>query len=134
MLVVHGLLGIALVDYIRKIGLIRGLNYYTKIAIVLYIADCLLRTAIYLKILGLMSDVEIEGEIQDFGGFLAIYIENDAGSLSVTIILLCIYCTCFLSTFYIICLTNSLEKEVLEVNAAKEARTSGSFRKNSSSI
>ena len=115
----HGLLGVALVDYIRNLWLIKTLNYYTKVAIGLYIVDCLIRTAIYLKILGMLNDVEIEGEIQDFGGFLAIYIENDAGSLAVTIILLCVYCTCFLSTFYILCLTGRLEKEVREVNAAK---------------
>ena len=54
--------------------------------------------------------------------------KGDAGSLTLTIILLTVYATCFLSQFYIICLTNKLQKEVEEVIAAKEARSgSGSL-------
>ena len=133
-MVFHGLLGTVLIDYMKKIWLIRCLNYYTKIALLLYVADVILRTAIYIKILTIVDDVELPGEDQDFGGFLAIYIDNDAGSLTVTCILLTVYATCFISNFYIICLTNSLEKEVKEVIAAKEARSlRGSFAKDKSS-
>ena len=43
------------------------------------------------------------------------------------------YATCFVSNFYIICLTNKLEKEVKEVIAAKEARSlRGSFARDKS--
>jgi hypothetical protein len=61
-LVFHGLLGTVLIDYMKKIWLIRCLNYYTKIALILYVADVILRTAIYFKIITIVDDVELEGE------------------------------------------------------------------------
>lgn len=58
MLSVHGILGMTLLDYIKRIWLIRTLNYYTKVALILYILDALLRSAMYLKILNLVRPVE----------------------------------------------------------------------------
>ena len=55
---IHGLLGMTLLEYIKRIWLIRTLNYYTKVALFLYIGDALLRTAMYLKILNLVRPVE----------------------------------------------------------------------------
>ena len=58
LLSVHGILGMTLLDYIKRIWLIRTLNYYTKVALILYIIDALLRSAMYLKILNLIRPVE----------------------------------------------------------------------------
>ena len=57
-LVIHGLLGMTLLEYIKKIWLIRTLNYYTKVALILYAVDVLLRSAMYFKILKLVAPVE----------------------------------------------------------------------------
>ena len=57
-LVIHGLLGMTLLEYIKKMWLIRTLNYYSKIALILYILDVILRTAMYIKILKLVAPVE----------------------------------------------------------------------------
>jgi len=54
----HGLLGMTLLEYIKKLWLIRILNYYTKVALILYICDVLLRSAMYFKILDLLAPVE----------------------------------------------------------------------------
>ena len=56
-LVIHGLLGMGLIEHMKKIGLIKCLNYYTKHALIFYTVDILLRTAIYLKIVGMLGGV-----------------------------------------------------------------------------
>ena len=58
LLVTHGLIGMTLLEYIKKIWLIRTLNYYTKVAIFLYSLDVLMRSAMYFKILKLVRPVE----------------------------------------------------------------------------
>ena len=55
---VHGLIGMTLLEYIKKVWLIRTLNIYTKVALGLYILDALLRCAVYFKILALLAPVE----------------------------------------------------------------------------
>ena len=44
--------------------------------------------------------------------------------MTITSILLAIYGTCFISTLYLICVTNRLEKEAREAAYAKEVRQS----------
>ena len=58
-LVVHGLLGFTLTDYIRSQWLIRTMNYYSKVGFFLYLLVVLLRTAIYLKIRKLIIPVNM---------------------------------------------------------------------------
>ena len=57
-LVFHGLLGMTLLEYIKKVCLIKFLNIYTKVALFLYALDALLRSAMYFKILNLLEPVE----------------------------------------------------------------------------
>ena len=75
-LVIHGLLGMTLLEYIKKVWLIRLLNYYTKVSLILYSVDVLLRTAMYIKILKLLAPEEEESHDQNFGGYLAVYCNN----------------------------------------------------------
>lgn len=72
-LVLHGLLGMTLLEYIKKTWLIRTLNWYTKIALIFYAVDALLRCSMYFKILSLVNPEEEPTHEQDFGGFLAVY-------------------------------------------------------------
>ena len=58
LLVIHGLMGMTLLEYIKKVCLIRTLNYYTKVVLFLYTLTVLLRTAMYFKILKLVQPVE----------------------------------------------------------------------------
>lgn len=58
LLSIHGLMGMTLLEYIKKVWLVRALNYYTKVVLALYIVDTLLRSAMYFKILDLVSPVE----------------------------------------------------------------------------
>ena len=58
LLSIHGLMGMTLLEYIKKVWLVRALNYYTKVVLALYIVDTLLRNAMYFKILNLVSPVE----------------------------------------------------------------------------
>lgn len=58
LLSIHGLIGMTLLEYIKKVWLVRTLNYYTKIAVFLYAGDALLRSAMYFKILKLVNPVE----------------------------------------------------------------------------
>ena len=58
LLCIHGLLGMMLLEYIKKVWLVRTLNYYTKVALALYVIDCLLRSAMYFKVLKLVNPVE----------------------------------------------------------------------------
>ena len=51
-------MGMTLLEYIKKVWLVRALNYYTKVVLALYIVDTLLRSAMYFKILDLVSPVE----------------------------------------------------------------------------
>ena len=57
-LTIHGLMGMTLLEYIKKVWLVRTFNYYTKIALLIYTVDALLRSAMYFKILKLVSPVE----------------------------------------------------------------------------
>jgi len=58
LLVLHGVLGMTLLDYIKNLCLIRFLRFYTKVALFLYALDALLRTAMYFKIKRLLPPVE----------------------------------------------------------------------------
>ena len=58
LLTIHGLMGMTLLEYIKKVWLVRTHNYYTKIALILYTVDVLLRSAMYFKILKLVNPVE----------------------------------------------------------------------------
>ena len=58
LLSIHGLMGMTLLEYIKKVWLIRTFNYYTKIALALYVVDTLLRSAMYFKILKLLKSEE----------------------------------------------------------------------------
>lgn len=57
-LTIHGLMGMTLLEYIKKVWLVRTFNYYTKIALLIYTVDALLRSAMYFKILKLVNPVE----------------------------------------------------------------------------
>lgn len=92
---VHGVLGMTLLEYIKKVCLIRFLNIYTKVALVLYSLDALLRTAMYFKIKRLLQPVEEVPHELAFGGYLAVYCEKEALGVIVTGILLGIYSCCF---------------------------------------
>ena len=61
LLVIHGLLGMTLLEYIKKMWLIRTLQVYTKIALFLYMLDAMLRCAMYFKILNLVKPEEESG-------------------------------------------------------------------------
>jgi len=63
LLVSHGLIGMTLLEYIKKTWLIKTLNYYTKAALFLYSLDALLRSAMYFKIHNLVAPEE--EDIQD---------------------------------------------------------------------
>ena len=122
-LVVHGLIGMTLLEYIKKLCLIKTLNYYTKGALLLYSLDALLRTAIYLKIKNLVAPVEEEDhkdDTENFTGFLAVFCQNKAVAVIITIVLLSSYTICFLSTCFMWKLSNDLEKTVLEEEDEKK--------------
>ena len=87
--------------------LIKIMNTYTKIALGFYSFCVLLRTAMYLKVLVLIAPLELN-KPQDFGGFLAVYAENDTLATIITIILMLIYASCFLSTIFLIFVTRDL--------------------------
>ena len=61
----------------------------------------------YLKVLVLIAPLELN-KPQDFGGFLAVYAENDTLATIITIILMLIYASCFLSTIFLIFVTRDL--------------------------
>ena len=89
------------------VKLIKIMNTYTKIALGFYSFCVLLRTAMYLKVLVLIAPLELN-KPQDFGGFLAVYAENDTLATIITIILMLIYASCFLSTIFLIFVTRDL--------------------------
>ena len=119
LLVIHGLIGMTLLEYIKKIWLIRTLNYYTKVALGLYSVDVILRSALYIKILELLRPVEEVNHQQDYGGFLAVYCENDVLAIVITTILIVIYMTCFLFTCCMWRLTNDLHSTANEIEEEK---------------
>lgn len=121
-LVVHGLLGFTLCDYIKKVWMIRFLSYYTKVAIFIYAFDALLRTAIYWKIKNLVEPVAQENhDIKNFAGYLAVYCDNAVLGLVITGILLGVYGFCFLANCYLWRLTNQLHTTALELEEEKTA-------------
>ena len=115
LLTIHGLMGMTLLEYIKKVWLVRTFNYYTKVALILYAVDALLRSAMYFKILKLVNPVEEDAHEQDYGGFLAVYCNNDALGIIITSILICIYSTCFLSTCFMWRMTDQLHITAKEV-------------------
>ena len=118
-LVVHGLMGMVLIEYMQMLKLIKIMNTYTKVALGFYSMCVLLRTSMYLKVLVLIAPLELN-KAQDFGGFLAVYAENDTLATIITIILLLIYASCFLSTVYLILVTKGLTKYTEEREAEAE--------------
>jgi hypothetical protein len=119
LLVSHGLIGMTLLEYIKKTWLIRTLNYYTKAALFLYSIDALLRCAMYFKIRNLMVPVDEDNYDENFGGFLAVYCENKAVGVIVTCVLLGAYGLCFLSTCFLWKMSADLHKTALAVDEEK---------------
>ena len=72
-LVTHGLIGMALVEHTKIIRLTNFMNIYTKVALVFYALCAILRTAMYIRVLVMIAPLELPGNPQDFGGFLAVY-------------------------------------------------------------
>lgn len=119
LLVAHGLIGMTLVEYTRNLRMIRILNTYTKVVIVFYGLCALCRTAMYIKILVLLAPLEVDKE-QNFGGFLAVYAQNTTVALVITIVLLVAYVSCFMSSFYMICVTSNLQNFAKENELQKQ--------------
>lgn len=119
-LVVHGLLGMTLLEHIKKVWLIRFLSFYTKVAVFIYALDALLRSAMYWKIKNLVEPVtEDDHEITDFSGYLAVYCDNKVLGLVITGILLGVYGFCFLANCYLWRMTGQLHRTALEVEEQK---------------
>ena len=118
-LVAHGLIGMILIEYMKQMRLIKILNTYTKVALIFYSLVILLRTAMYIKVLVLIAPLELN-KPQDFGGFLAVYAENDTLSTIITLVLMVTYLSCFLSSMYMICLTNNLMNFIVEKELEKK--------------
>ena len=119
LLVAHGLIGMTLVEYTRNLRIIRILNAYTKVVIVFYGLCALCRTAMYIKILVLLAPLEVDKE-QNFGGFLAVYAQNTTVALVITIVLLVAYVSCFMSSFYMVCVTSNLQNFAKENELQKQ--------------
>ena len=118
-LVTHGLIGMILVDHTRNLKLITCMNIYTKIALIFYTICAVLRISMYFKVLQLLEPLEVNKQ-QDFGGFLAVYALNDTVANIITIILLLTYTSCFLSSFYLICVTSNLKQFTRENEEKKK--------------
>ena len=118
-LVTHGLLGMILVEHTRHMGLITCMNIYTKVALIFYTICAVLRISMYFKVMQLLEPLEVDKQ-QDFGGFLAVYALNDTVANIITIILLLTYSCCFLSSFYLICVTSNLKKFTRENEEKKK--------------
>lgn len=111
-LVANGLIGMILVEHTKNLRLMTCLNVYTKIALIFYVICAVLRISMYFKVLVLLAP--LEEKPQDFGGFLAVYALNDTVANIITVILMLTYTTCFLSSFYLICVTSNLKKFTVE--------------------
>ena len=122
-LVVHGLMGMVMIEYMQMLRLIKIMNTYTKFALGFYSLCVLLRTSMYLKVLVLLAPLELN-KAQSFGGFLAVYAENDTLATIITIILMLVYASCFASTVYLIFVTKGLAEytEQREEEAKQEAQ------------
>ncbi len=57
-LVAHGLIGMGLVEYLRKLSLVKLMNTYTKVALAFYAFVVLCRTAMYIKVLVIIAPLE----------------------------------------------------------------------------
>ena len=132
-LVVHGLLGMTLLEYIKRLCLIKVMQIYTRVALFLYMFDALLRTAMYFKIKHLLVDVEEGDSMLSFGGYLAVYCENEAFGVIVSAVLLGSYSICFLSTCYMWRLTNQLHGTAIEVEQDKQFNSLDKSSRSSSS-
>ena len=133
-LVVHGLLGMTLLEYIKRLCLIKVMQIYTRVALFLYMFDALLRTAMYFKIKHLLVDVEDGDSMLSFGGYLAVYCENEAFGVIVSAVLLGSYTICFLSTCYMWRLTNQLHGTAIEVEQDKQNSLDKSSRASTSTL
>jgi len=119
-LVVHGLIGATLLEHIKKVWLIRFLNYYTKVALFIYMVDAVLRSAMYWKIKKLVEPVaQDDHEIVDFAGYLAVYCSNQTLAFVITGILLFTYGACFLANCYLWRLTGKLHDTAIQVEEEK---------------
>ena len=50
LLICHSLIGIALIDYIKNLRLIRFLRQFTRIVLLIYILLIILRVGVYIKV------------------------------------------------------------------------------------
>ena len=57
-LVIHGLIGMVLVEHTRNLRLITCMNVYTKVALIFYIICAVLRISMYFKVIDLLEPLE----------------------------------------------------------------------------
>ena len=97
LMVMHGLLTIAIIDYLKSLRFIRFLIKFTKTVMMLYIILIIVRIGIYIKVHYEVTLVDNHNKDQGFGNFLASYItENKTAAAYITFILMSMFGICFL--------------------------------------
>lgn len=114
LLIVHSLIGIALVDNIKHMRLIKFLRKFTKIVLLMYIILIIMRVGVYIKVQHEVAIIDNTEEDQGFGNFLAGFVKNSAGAVVVTCLLMSMFVLCCLMNVFALRVSNSLERFVLE--------------------
>ena len=117
-LVVHGNIGMILLDNMRSLCLARVLNIYSKISILVYAFIIVVRVSYYMDIVHMLQpaneDQTIDNTISWFTGMLTINVRNQTEAIILSCIFLTMFVMCFISDAGLIYLTTSLIKTLKE--------------------
>jgi hypothetical protein len=109
-LFVQGIICFALADHIKSMKLAKALNRYTKYIIIVYSILIICRVGVFIKIHYEVTLVDELNNDQGFGSFLGAFVDDKAGAVIVTIILMFMFLLCYLINFFTIRISNNLQK------------------------
>lgn len=120
-LVVHGVMGMVLLENMKVIWIAQMLSIYSKLAFVAYILIAVIRVSYFVDIVPLLqpasSDQQIDSSLEWFTSMLTVNVQNQTWALVLTIALLLAYGTCFMFDLCLVSLCKNLIRTVRDYEA-----------------
>ena len=134
LLCIHGLLAVALVDHIKKLGLIKCIIMFTKVVSMFYGFLIVFRVIMYIFVHFMLIKVDSKDKDQGFGNFLASYMfDNKPAAACTTLLIMLVFLVCLLLNWYTYKMGQRLEyfaehpydmkKQVLNINCDEREST-----------
>ena len=123
-LVVHGIIGMILLENMKVIWIARVLEYYSKVTLVVYPMLIIARVIYYANIVPILQPASQEQEIDSsltwFTSLLTVNVQNQSLALFLTLLMFSIYTTCFMFDFCFIQLCHRMVKTLTDYEQRKK--------------